>query len=138
MLATYAKQIYMEHRAPGAPPESDLTYGLCTVSLFAVGNLLTALLVDRVGRRLPLLLGLVGIAISMGAFAATDEPQHAPTPRPSLAGLHLGTGTSLRARLAALGGARLSGGAAGPLGAPLERDGPWRRLAPTPPTPRPC
>ena len=52
MLATYAKQIYMEHRAPGAPPESDLTYGLCTVTLFTLGNLLTALLVDRVGRRL--------------------------------------------------------------------------------------
>ena len=43
MLATYAKQIYMEHRAPGAPPESDLTYGLCTVALFAAGNLLTAI-----------------------------------------------------------------------------------------------
>ena len=81
MVATYAKQIYMEHRAPGAPPGSDLTYGLCTVALFTLGNLLTALLVDRVGRRPPLLLGLVGMAATMGTFAATDEPQHAQTPR---------------------------------------------------------
>merc|ERR1719424_1571486 len=52
----------MEHRAPGAPPGSDLTYGLCAVALFALGNLLT-----------PLLLGLVGMATTMGTFAATDE-----------------------------------------------------------------
>ena len=100
MVATYAKQIYMEHRAPGAPPGSDLTYGLCTVALFTLGNLLTALLIDRVGRRPPLLLGLVGMAATMGTFAATDEPQHAQTPR--LAGPDLGTCASPRARPAAL------------------------------------
>ena len=56
-------------------------YNVSVSSLLS--NLLTALLIDRVGRRPPLLLGLVGIAITMGTFAATDEPQHAPTRRPS-------------------------------------------------------
>ena len=75
MVATYAKQIYMEHRPADAPPGTDLAYGISTVALFTLGTVLTALLIDRVGRRPPLLLGLVGMAATMGTFAATDEPQ---------------------------------------------------------------
>ena len=38
------------------------------------GNLLAAALIDRVGRRPPLLLGLAGVAVAMGAFAISDAP----------------------------------------------------------------
>ena len=74
VVSTYAKQIYMGLRADDDPASLDLAYGLSTIGCFVVGNAATFLLVDRVGRRPPLLIGCAGVALAMGVFSIAGSP----------------------------------------------------------------
>ena len=74
VVSTYAKQIYMGLRADDDPASLDLAYGLATIGCFVVGNAATFLLVDRVGRRPPLLIGCAGVALAMGVFSIAGSP----------------------------------------------------------------
>jgi len=74
VVSTYAKQIYMGLRADDDPASLDLAYGLSTIGCFVVGNAATFALVDRVGRRPPLLMGCAGVALAMGVFSVAGSP----------------------------------------------------------------